>query len=108
MHWPLFRATVAERSMEPTLQPGDLLLAWRGLRARRPPRVRPGQIVIARHPVDPGLLLVKRAASEVAGGWWLVADNPRAGAADGYSFGPVPVGLIRARVLLRYWPRRAG
>ena len=106
MHWPLLRAEVTERSMEPALQPGDWLLAWRGVRAGRSPRVQPGQLVIARHPADPGKLIVKRAADRVSGGWWLVADNPGAGAADSYSFGPVPVGLVYARVLLRYWPTR--
>ncbi len=106
MHWPLWRVAVAERSMEPALRSGDWLLAWRGMRALRPPRIRPGQIVIARHPDDPGMLLVKRAARQLPNGWWLESDNPAAGAVDSRSFGPVPAGLICARVLLRYWPRR--
>jgi hypothetical protein len=106
MHWPVFRAAVVDHSMEPALLPGDWLLAWRGVRTRRPPRVQPGQLVIARHPGEPGMLLVKRAAEHVTGGWWLVADNPGAGAADSYSFGPVPIGCVHARVMLRYWPLR--
>jgi nickel-type superoxide dismutase maturation protease len=105
MRWPLWRVAVAERSMEPALRPGDWLLAWRGVRALR---IKPGQIVIARHPGDPGMLLIKRAARRMPGGWWLESDNPGAGAVDSRSFGPVPAGLIRARVLLRYWPRRPG
>jgi Peptidase S24-like len=108
MHWPLWPVAVAERSMEPALLPGDWLLAWRGLRPDRPPRVRTGQIVIARHPGQPGLLVVKRAARQLPDGWWLESDNPAAGAVDSTSFGPVPAGLILARVLLRYWPRRLG
>lgn len=106
MRWPLWRVAVTERSMEPALLPGDWLLAWRGVRARRPPRVRPGQVVIARHPGEPGMLVVKRAARLRPDGWWLESDNPGAGAVDSRSFGPVPIGLIHARVLLRYWPRR--
>jgi Peptidase S24-like len=106
MHWPLSRAAVADHSMEPTLRPGDWLLVWRGVRARRPPRVRPGQLVIAEHPAEPGLLIVKRATRQVADGWWLDAENLGAGATDSSSFGPVPVGCIYARVLLRYWRRR--
>jgi hypothetical protein len=106
MHWPLSRAAVADHSMEPTLRPGDWLLLWRGVRPRRAPRVRPGQLVIAEHPAEPGLLLVKRAARQVADGWWLEADNPGDGATDSSSFGPVPVGSIHARVLLRYWRGR--
>jgi nickel-type superoxide dismutase maturation protease len=106
MRWPLWRVAVAERSMEPALRPGDWLLVRRGLRAGRPPRIRPGQVVIARHPGDPGLLLVKRAARPGPGGWWLASDNPDAGAVDSRHFGPVPPGLIEGRVLLRYWPLR--
>jgi nickel-type superoxide dismutase maturation protease len=103
MRWPLWRVAVAERSMEPALRPGDWLLAWRGAHALR---IRPGQIVIARHPGDPAMLLVKRAVRQLPDGWWLESDNPAAGAVDSRSFGPVPCGLIHARVLLRYWPRR--
>lgn len=107
MRWPLWRVAVTERSMEPSLFPGDWLLAWRGVRAARPPRVRPGQLVIAGLPADPDFLLVKRAQELLPGGWWLVSDNPVAGTADSYAFGPVPPGLIRARVLLRYGRRPA-
>jgi SOS-response transcriptional repressor LexA len=106
MHWPLSRVAVVERSMEPVLLPGDWLLVWRGMRARRPPRVRPGQLVIAEHPAEPGMLLVKRAARRVGDRWWLAAENPAAGATDSSSFGPVPAGSIYARVLLRYRRQR--
>ena len=106
MQWPLWRVAVAERSMEPALQPGDWLLVRRGLRAGRPPRVRPGRLVIARHPGRPDLLLVKRAARREPGGWWLESDNPGAGAVDSRSFGPVPPDLIEGRVVLRYRPLR--
>jgi hypothetical protein len=111
--WPLLRVAVAERSMEPALRPGDWLLAW------RTQRVRPGQLVLAWHPQRPGFLLVKRIAwkepgdgnspsaeSPGDGGWWLASDNSAAGAVDSARFGPVPGGLIVARVLFRYWPLR--
>ena len=107
MQWPLWRIAVAERSMEPALRPGDWLLVRR-MRAGRPPRIRPGQLVIARHPGRPDLLLVKRAARPEAAGWWLESDNPGAGAVDSRSFGPVPPHLIEGRVLLRYRPIRRG
>ena len=103
MRWPLWRIAVAERSMEPALLPGDWLLAWRGLGVRAA-TVRPGQLVIARHPGRPGMLLVKRVAWREAGGWWLTSDNPGAGGIDSFRFGPVQPGLIEGRVLLRYWP----
>ena len=108
MRWPVWRVAVAERSMEPALSPGDWLLVRRRMRGGRPLRIRPGQLVIARHPGRPDLLLVKRAARCLAGGWWLESDNPRAGAVDSRRFGPVPPGLIEGRVLCRYRaaPRR--
>jgi nickel-type superoxide dismutase maturation protease len=108
MQWPLWRVAVAERSMEPALRPGDWLLVRRGLRAGRPPRIRPGHVVIARHPGRPDLLLVKRVARAQPHGWWLESDNPVPGAVDSRAFGVVPAGLIEGRVLLRYWPPRHG
>ena len=103
MHWPLLRVKVAERSMEPALHPGDWLLV------RRTRRIRPGQIVLARHPARPDLFIIKRAARRVDVGWWLESDNPdAAGATDSRRFGAVPVPLIEGRLLARYWRRRAG
>jgi len=103
VHWPLLRVQVAERSMEPALRPGDWLLV------RRSRRIRPGQIVLARHPARPDLLIVKRAARRANGGWWLESDNPdAAGATDSRRFGAVPVPLIEGRLLARYWRPRAG
>jgi nickel-type superoxide dismutase maturation protease len=96
LRWPVWRVQVAERSMEPALRPGDWLLA---LRTRR---IRPGQIVLARHPERPDMLLVKRAAGRVDGGWWLASDNPAAGAVDSARFGAVAGSLIEGRVLVRY------
>jgi len=104
--------------MEPALRPGDWLIVWRGFQFRnqnaaalparrgRPFQVGPGDLVVARHPHDPDLLLVKRVAWAEASGWWLSSDNPRAGAVDSARFGPVPSELIEGRVLGRYWPVR--
>lgn len=88
--------------MQPALLPGDWLLALRPVRPGRSLRIRPGQIVIARHPGRPGLLLVKRAARRDGTGWWLESDNPGAGAVDSRVFGAVPHHLIEGRVLARY------
>ena len=87
MRWPLWRVAVAERSMEPALRPGDWLLVWRGLRPGRPPRVRPGQIVIARHPGRAGLAAGQAGGAAEHGGWWLESDNPATGAVDSRPFG---------------------
>jgi nickel-type superoxide dismutase maturation protease len=94
--------------MEPALRPGDWLLVWRGLR-RSGLRIRPGQLVIARHPARADLLLVKRATAHQPEGWWLESDNSAAaGVVDSRSFGPVPAGLIEGTVLLRYGSSAAG
>ena len=106
MRCPLWRVAVVERSMEPALHPGDWLRVRRRTRPGRGVRGRTGQLVIARHPARPDLLLVKRAARREPGGWWLSADNLLAGAVDSRTFGVVPDRLIEGRVLLRY--RRAG
>jgi nickel-type superoxide dismutase maturation protease len=102
MRWPLSTVAVAEQSMAPALRPGDWLLVWRGLRPGRPPRVRPGQLVVAWHPDRTGFLLVKRVVRRTAGGWWLESDNRGVGEVDSRSFGAVPGDLISGRVLLRY------
>lgn len=100
MRWPVFRVAVSEPSMVPALHPGDWLLVRRGS------RIRPGQVVVARHPAQPGMLLVKRADRREANGWWLLSDNAEAATVDSRQFGPVPPELIEGRVLARYWPPR--
>ena len=106
MRWPLWRVAVAERSMEPALRPGDWLLVRRTMAQGRPLRLRAGQVVVARHPLRAGMLIVKRALRPEDGGWWLASDNPAAGAVDSRAFGAVPASAIEGRVLLRYWPPR--
>jgi nickel-type superoxide dismutase maturation protease len=93
---------VTGESMLPALRPGDWLLARTGA------RITAGSVVVARHPREAGLLIVKRAARRDPGGWWLESDNQRAaGRQDSWDFGVVPDDLIVGRVVLRYWPRPA-
>src|SRR6204780_3677471 len=78
---PLLRVKVAEASMLPALCPGGWLLV------RRTPRIRAGQIVLARHPGRPDMLIVKRAARRVegdgeAGRGWRLAPRPPARGPD--------------------------
>jgi nickel-type superoxide dismutase maturation protease len=108
MRWPLWRVAVAERSMEPALRPGDWLIVCRTIIRGRPVRVRPGQVVVARHPGRPDLLIVKRAARRERGGWWLASDNPESGAVDSRAFGAVPSSLIEGRMVARYRRGRRG
>ncbi|HEX2316574.1 MAG TPA: nickel-type superoxide dismutase maturation protease [Thermomonospora sp.] len=87
-------------SMLPTLRPGDLLVVRRGGRP-----VRAGDVVVARHPDDPGRPIVKRAVHREGDGWWLESDNQRApGRQDSWDFGAVPDRLVLGRVVARYWP----
>ena len=89
---------VAGESMTPALRPGDCLLVWAGA------RIRIGDVVVARRPSVPGLLLVKRAVRRVDGGWWVLSDNAEAGLDDSRAFGVLPDAHVVGRVLLRYYP----
>jgi signal peptidase I len=99
--WVLAR--VSGPSMSPTVRHGDRLL----VRRVRPGRVRTGDVVLARFPARPDLLVVKRVhrllgsgAVDVRGDNPLVADDSRA-------YGPaVAVGRVVAR--LRPRPGRLG
>jgi hypothetical protein len=91
--------------MAPTLRDGDAVLARVGGRAPRP-----GDVVLARFPVRPELLVIKRIARpydetgvqppEHAGRWWLQGDNPLV-TDDSRRYGP---GTVEARVVLKWWP----
>ena len=88
--------------MRPALAPGDRLLVRYGA------RVRPGALVLARFP--DGALVVKRATErrESRDGrpaWWLLSDNPDAGAVDSRHRGPIAEDDVVAVALLRAWPR---
>jgi nickel-type superoxide dismutase maturation protease len=92
-------AEVYNPSMEPTLRPGDLLVVRYG------GVVRPGHVVVVRHPFQHDLLIVKRAAGRRAGGWWVRGDNP-AVRNDSREFGVVPDELVVARAWVRLRPLR--
>ena len=89
------RAVLVEGlSMLPALRPGDCLLV------RRCTRPRPGQVVVARFPARPDLLVVKRLVRPVGDLWWVEGDNAAA-TDDSRTYGPAQV---LGRVWLRYWP----
>jgi nickel-type superoxide dismutase maturation protease len=98
-----FAVEVAGRSMVPTLEPGDWLIAIRAGGIRR------GDIVVVRHP-DRDLELVKRVVAlpgeegQAPDRYLVVGDNPEA-STDGRSFGPVPRSAIAGVVVARYRPR---
>ena len=93
--WVLAR--VAGPSMSPTVRHGDRLLVRR---VRRPGDVRPGDVVLARFPARPDLLVVKRVVRPVEGGHWVEGDNPVV-ADDSRAFGTA---VVVGRVTGRLWP----
>jgi nickel-type superoxide dismutase maturation protease len=98
-----FTVEVEGRSMSPTLEPGDWLIAVRAGTIER------GDMVVLRHP-SRGMELVKRVAA-VPGEqglepdrYLVVGDNPEE-STDGRAFGPVERSAIAGVVVARYRPR---
>ncbi|OLZ67272.1 nickel-type superoxide dismutase maturation protease [Streptomyces sp. IMTB 2501] len=94
---PFGLAEVTGPSMVPTLQHGDRLLLQYGA------TIRPGDIVVLRHPFQQDLLVVKRAVERRDGGWWVLGDNPYAGG-DSTDYGVVPDELVLGKARFRYRP----
>lgn len=97
-----FTVEVRGRSMVPTLEPGDWLIAVRAGKVER------GDVVVLRHPSRP-MELVKRVAAlpgESGLGpqsYLVVGDNPEE-STDGRAFGPVERPVIAGVVVARYRP----
>ena len=94
--WALARVTGP--SMSPTVRSGDRLLVRR---VRPDGPVRAGDVVLARFPSRPDLLVVKRVRRAVPGGHWVEGDNPLV-ADDSRAFG---VAVVVGRAVFRLWPR---
>ncbi|MFJ6486034.1 MULTISPECIES: nickel-type superoxide dismutase maturation protease [unclassified Streptomyces] len=93
-------AEVTGPSMVPTLLNGDQLVVRYGA------AVRPGNVVVLRHPLQQDLLVIKRAVERRPGGsWWVLGDNPYNETGDSTVFGPVPAELVLATAVLRFRPR---
>ena len=89
-------ARVSGPSMSPTVRSGDRLLVRRVV----PDAVRPGDVVLARFPSRPDLLVVKRVRRSVPGGHWVEGDNPFV-TDDSRAFG---VAVVVGTVVARLWP----
>ncbi len=87
------RVRVTGQSMMPTLGDGDFVLVDR----RRRPRW--GDLVVARHPAEQDLLVVKRVEDVGIDTITLVSDNPAAGT-DSRMWGPVPLDRLVGVVTL--------
>ena len=94
--WAMARVTGP--SMTPTVRSGDRLLVRRVV---SPGAVRPGDVVLARFPSRPDLLVVKRVRHAVDGGHWVEGDNPYV-TDDSRAFGTA---VVVGRVVTRLWPR---
>jgi nickel-type superoxide dismutase maturation protease len=87
--------------MLPTLGPGTIALA---LTLAGNDVVRPGDVVLARHPQRHTTVMIKRVLSLAdQGGVLLAGDNPAA-STESVDFGPVARGDLLARVTWRLWP----
>lgn len=95
---PWVLARVSGPSMSPTVRHGDRLLVRRVIRGDR---VRSGDVVLARFPARPDLLVVKRVVHPLPGGHWVQGDNPLV-TDDSRAFGPA---VVVGRVVARLWPR---
>ncbi|MGF1489550.1 MAG: nickel-type superoxide dismutase maturation protease [Prochloraceae cyanobacterium] len=94
------RFRVTGRSMIPLLKPGDGLLV--DLTAYRHKRPRQGDIVIAWHPHQTNLKIVKRVTSVLDdGSCILLGDNP-AESTDSRFFGPIASQNILGKVCSRF------
>ncbi|GAB3360090.1 S26 family signal peptidase [Modestobacter lapidis] len=94
--WVLAR--VSGPSMSPTVRHGDRLLVRR-LGPADP--VISGDVVLARFPGRPDLLVVKRVQRATSGGHWVQGDNALV-ADDSRAFGAA---IVVGRVVGRLWPR---
>ena len=94
--WVLVR--VSGPSMSPTVRSGDRLLVRRLAPGGR---VRSGDVVLARFPARPELLVVKRVVHPLPGGHWVQGDNPLV-TDDSRAFGAA---VVVGRVVARLWPR---
>lgn len=92
------RIAVEGDSMLPVLRAGDrCIVQWCSSAAI-------GDVVVARRPDRPELLVVKRVTAFRDGGAWLEGDNVR-GSHDSWLFGAVGEQDVLGVVRWRYWPR---
>ncbi|NJR70424.1 MAG: nickel-type superoxide dismutase maturation protease [Synechococcales cyanobacterium CRU_2_2] len=93
------RLRVVNRSMLPVLQPGDEVLIDPRAYGDCLPQV--GDRVVALHPHQPGLRIIKCIAAVRDSECFLVGENP-AQSSDSRSFGWVQVDLLQGKVVCRF------
>ncbi len=93
------RLRVTGDSMLPTLMAGDLVLVDNT--AYRHDRPAPGDVVVARHPYQKDLIIIKRVTAVTPEGRVTVhSDNPRVGS-DSRQFGTLAPARLIGRVTAR-------
>jgi nickel-type superoxide dismutase maturation protease len=90
-----YRLRVVGSSMVPFLYPGDELLVDRQAYESSLPAV--GDLVVAMHPGQPGLRIVKRVVAAANETCTLRGDNSAA-STDSRSFGDIPAHMISGKV----------
>lgn len=94
------RFRITGNSMLPLLKPGEEVLIDPNIYQKQLPKV--GEIVVAQHPTQKDLQLIKRVASiRDNGSCLLLGDNPTA-STDSRQFGEVPLCLIQGQVTCRF------
>lgn len=81
--------------MLPTLKPAQTVLLNPSAYKRHKPK--PGDVVLAKHPVQPDLITIKRVASLTENAAILLGDNP-AESTDSRSLGPIPLTNLLGRI----------
>ena len=93
------RLQVTGDSMEPTLKAGDLVLV--DLRSSPTDLLRPGEVVVAWHPYQKHLQIIKRVEAITAEGRVVLrSDNPQVGS-DSRQFGALAPERLIGRVICR-------
>lgn len=87
---------VTGRSMVPLLHPGDLLFV--DPRAYQKTRPQADEIVVAFHPYQPNLKIIKRVSAVLPEERYFLSSENTAEGSDSRSFGPLPLGSIVGRV----------
>jgi nickel-type superoxide dismutase maturation protease len=96
---------VPSNSMRPAIEPGDMLLVDRLSPWLADPV--PGEVILFRHPRDPGRVMVKRVAEIRPGGLHVLGDNA-AQSLDSREGWLVAPGDVIGRALLVVWSRDPG
>lgn len=113
---------VSQRSMEPTLSEGQIVVikpvdSWLG--GVKFEQIKRGDLIIAKNPTDPQQNICKRVTGLEGdripleyretyrfvppGRVWVEGDNSTE-SRDSRNYGPVPLGLVRGKVVARVWP----